>query len=123
MEVTISLPEHIFANVANLASKTHRRVDEIIAEKIERDFSFDIEALEKQIAVCSDSEVKELANLQMPEKQDKRLSFLLQKQGEKVLSKLEQKELWSLMELNRFTTLKKAFALREISRRDLNGKD
>lgn len=123
MEVTINLPEHIFANVSNLASKTHRRVDEVIAEKIERDFSFDIEVLEKQIAVCSDSEVLEISNLQMPEKQDKRLSFLLQKQGEKVLSNLEQKELWSLMELNRFATLKKSFALREVTRRGLNGKD
>ena len=123
MEVTISLPDKVFANVANLASKTHRRVDEIIVEKIEREFSLDVEDLEKQIAVCSDREVVELSNLQMPEKQDRRLSFLLQKQGEKDLAKSERKELWKLMEMNRLTTLKKAFALRELSRRSLNGKD
>lgn len=123
MEVTISLPDKVFANVANLASKTHRRVDEIIVEKIEREFSLDVEDLEKQIAVCSDREVVELSNLQMPEKQDRRLSFLLQKQGEKDLAKSERKELWKLMEMNRLTTLKKAFALRELSRRGLNGKD
>lgn len=123
MEVTISLPDKVFANVANLASKTHRRVDEIIVEKIEREFSLDVEDLEKQIAVCSDREVVELSNLQMPEKQDQRLSFLLQKQGEKDLAKSERKELWKLMEMNRLTTLKKAFALRELSRRGLNGKD
>ena len=68
MEVTISLPDKVFANVANLASKTHRRVDEIIVEKIEREFSLDVEDLEKQIAVCSDREVVELSNLQMLEK-------------------------------------------------------
>ena len=123
MEVTISLPDKVFANVANLASKTHRRVDEIIVEKIERGFSLDVEDLEKQIAVCSDREVVELSNLQMPEKQDRRLSFLLQKQGEKDLAKSERKELWKLMETSRLTTLKKAFALRELSRRGLNGKD
>ena len=123
MEVTISLPDKVFANVANLASKTHRRVDEVIVEKIEREFSLDVEDLEKQIAVCSDREVVELSNLQMPEKQDRRLSFLLQKQGEKDLAKSERKELWKLMEMNRLTTLKKAFALRELSRRGLNGKD
>ena len=123
MEVTISLPDKVFANVANLASKTHRRVDEIIVEKIEREFSLDVEDLEKQIAVCSDREVVELSNLQMPEKQDRRLSFLLQKQGEKDLAKSERKELWKLMETSRLTTLKKAFALRELSRRGLNGKD
>ena len=59
----------------------------------------------------------------MSEKEDKRLSFLLQTQGEKALTKPEQKELWKLMELNWLTTLKKAFALREVSRRGLNGKD
>ena len=123
MEVTISLPDKVFANVANLASKTHRRVDEVIVEKIEREFSLDVEDLEKQIAVCSDREVVELSNLQMPEKQDRRLSFLLQKQGEKDLAKSERKELWKLMETSRLTTLKKAFSLRELSRRGLNGKD
>lgn len=123
MEITISLPDKVFANVANVASRTHRRVDEVIAEKIERDFSLEIEELERQIAVCYDKEIIKLSKLQMPEKQDKRLSFLLQKQGEKDLTKSEQEELWELMELNRLTTLKKAFALREVSRRGLNGKD
>ena len=123
MEVTISLPDKVFANVANAASKTHRRIDEVIVEKIEREFSLDFEELETQIGVCADKEIVELSNLQMPERQDKRLSSLLQKQGEKDLTKPEQKELWKLMELNRLTTLKKAFALRELSRRSLDGKD
>lgn len=122
MEITISLPDKIFANVASLASKTHRRIDEIIVEKIEREFALDVETLAKQIAVCSDSEVINLANLHLPLKEDKRLSLLLQRQGAKDLTATEQKELWKLMELNRLTTLKKAFALREISRRGLNGK-
>ena len=33
MEITISLPDKVFANVANPANRTHRRVDEIIAGK------------------------------------------------------------------------------------------
>lgn len=117
MDVTISLPDKIFANVANLASKTHRRIDEVIVEKIEREFSLDAEDLEKQIAVCSDKEVVELSNVQMPAKQDKQLSFLLQQQGEAILTERQRKELWNLMEINRLTTLKKAFAIREVSRR------
>ena len=123
MDVTISLPDKVFSNVANLASKTHRRIDEVIVEKIEREFSLDVADLETQIAVCSDKEIVEFSKLQMPTKRDKQLSFLLQKQGETVLTTTEQKELWKLMELNRLTTLKKAFALREVSRRGLNGKD
>ena len=123
MEVTISLPEKVFANLSNVADKSHRRIDEVIAEKIERDFAIDAEELEKQIAVCLDAEIIELANIEMPKDQDERLSQLLSKQNEGILSDIEQKELWQLMESNRLTTLKKAFALREISRRGLDGKN
>ncbi|HEY0461566.1 MAG TPA: hypothetical protein VGC97_20685 [Pyrinomonadaceae bacterium] len=123
MEVTISLPEKVFANLSSVASKSHRRVDEVIAEKIERDFAIDADELEKQIALCSDQEVLELAEITMPLKQDAHLSRLLNKQNEGNLSADEQNEMWQLMETNRLTTLKKAYALREISRRGLDGKD
>ncbi len=123
MEVTISLPEKVFANLSNFADKSHRRIDEVIAEKIERDFSIDTAELEKQIAVCSDDEVLELAEIKMSESEDKRLSDLLSKQNEGNLSTNEQKEMWELMEISRLATLKKAYALREISRRGLNGKN
>ena len=123
MEVTINLPDRVFANLSNVANKSQRRVDEIIAEKIERDFAIDTEDLGRQIVPCSDKEVFQLAELQMPSQQDTRLSHLLQKQNERDLTETEQKELWKLMELNRLTTLKKAFALREISRRGLDDQD
>jgi hypothetical protein len=123
MEITINLPDKIYTNVVSLANKTRRRIDEVIAEKIEEEFSLDGEALEKQIAACSNKEVLQLSKFEMPAKKDHRLSFLLQKQGEKDLTTKEQRELAELMEMNRFATLKKAFALREIARRGLNGKD
>ncbi len=123
MEVTISLPEQIFANLSSVASKSHRRIDEIIVEKIEREFSIDAADLERQITFCSDKELIELAEIKMPAKQDSRLSNLLEKQNERDLTLSEQTEMWKLMDINRLTTLKKAFALREISRRNLNGKD
>ena len=123
MEVTINLPDRIFANLSRVADKSSRRIDEVIVEKIERDFAIDAGELEKQISFCADEEIFELAKLRMPPKQDERLSFLLEKQGERDLTANEQKQLWELMELNRLTTLKKAFALREMARRGLNGKD
>jgi hypothetical protein len=123
MEVTISLPEKVFAHLSSVADKSHRRIDEVIAEKIERDFAIDTEELEKQIALCSDIEILELAEITMPPKQDARLSYLLNKQNKQNLSADEQKEMWQLMDLTRLTTLKKAYALREISRRSLNVKD
>lgn len=123
MEVTINLSDRILANLSSVARSTHRRIDEVIAEKIERDFAIDTEDLARQITLCSDKEVFQLAELQMPSQQDTRLSHLLQKQNERDLTETEQKELWKLMELNRLMTLKKAFAVREISRRGLDGKD
>lgn len=123
MEVTISLPEKVFANLSNFADKSHRRIDEVIAEKIERDFAIDTAELEKQIAACSDQEVLEIAEITMSESEDARLSDLLSKQNEENLNANEQKEMWQLMEISRLATLKKAYALREISRRGLNGKN
>lgn len=123
MEITINLPEKIFANLSVIADRSRRRIDEVILEKIEHEFAVDDEALEKQISLCSDKEVLEIAQTLMPDKEDARLSDLLDKQGEESLTASEKHELWDLMELNRFTTLKKAFALREISRRGLNGKN
>lgn len=107
------------ANLSVIAGKSRRRIDEVIVEKIEHAFAVDAENLEKQISLCSDKEVLDLAKIQMPARQNTRLSALLQKQGEEELTAREQKELWQLVEENRLTTLKKAFALREISRRDL----
>ncbi len=123
MEVTISLPEKVFANLSNAAHKSHRRIDEVIAEKIERDFAIDADELAKQISVCSDKEILELAKITMLMNEDERLSQLLNKQNEGNLSGDEEKEMWQLMETSRLTTLKKAYALREISRRGLDGEN
>ena len=84
MEVTINLPDRIFANLSSVASKSQRRVDEVIVEKIEREFAIDAEDLENQFAVCSDKEILELAELKMPPKQDSRLSNLLQNKAHKI---------------------------------------
>ena len=123
MEVTINLPEKVFANLSNAAHKSHRRIDEIIAEKIERDFAIDADELAKQISVCSDKEILELTKITMPMNEDERLSQLLGKQNEGKLSADEKKEMWQLMETSRLTTLKKAYALREIARRGLDGEN
>jgi len=122
MEITINLPDKVLANLSVIAGKSRRPIDEVIVEKIEHALAADAETLEKQISLCSDEEVLEIARAQMPVKQDARLSYLLKKQGEENLEASEQKELWELMEVNRLATLKRAFALRELSRRGLNEK-
>ena len=120
MEITINLPERVFLNLSKVAKQSRRRVDEVIVERLEQEFEREVETLAKQISVCSDREVLVLAKLQMPDKQARRMSELLQKQGARVLSAREQQELWRLVEESQFATLKKAFALREITRRGLH---
>lgn len=119
MEVTINLPERVFANLSVLAGKSRRRIDELIVEKIEHAFAADSEELARQISVCSDQEVLKISQMRLPARQDARLSNLLRKQGEAALTAKEQNELWKSMEASRIVTLKKAFALREINRRGL----
>lgn len=82
-------------------------------------FKAQVKIIKESVEFCSEKEIIELCNLQMPVKKDERLSFLLQKQNEHDLTKTEDKEFWKLMELNRLTTLRKAFGLRETSRRGL----
>ena len=123
MEVTINLPDKVFARLSSAADESRRRIDEVIVERIERDFAVDAEELERQIAVCPDEEILELAALKMPPQQDARLSVLLEGQSERDLTDDEQKELWRLMDASRLATLKRAFALREAARRGLNGED
>ena len=119
MEVTISLPDKVFAKVANLASKTHRRVDEIIAEKVERDFSSDTSELERPLAGCSDAEVLAVANMKMSEAENKRMSELLDKQREETITPLERNELDALFRVFQFGNLRKSQGIYEAVQRGL----
>lgn len=121
MEVTIDLPEQILASISRTAIKSRKRIAEVISDHISRDFSSAITDIEKQISLCSNDEIIRLTHVTLPPKKDRRLRELIGQQAAKQLSKTEQKELWNLMEENRLATLKKAFALREMQRRNLNG--
>lgn len=119
MEITISLPDKVFANVANLASKTHRRVDEVIAEKVERDFSSDTSELERPLAGCSDAEVLAVANMKMSEAENARMSELLDKQREETITPLERNELDALFRVFQFGNLRKSQGIYEAVQRGL----
>ena len=62
----------------------------------------------------------ELTELQMVPEQDRRLSVLLQKQQERVLSAAEQAELVMLMQVYQEGLWRKAQAIREAVRRGLH---
>ena len=123
MEVTIDLPEQIFASISRAAEKSRKRVADVISDQISRDFASTISDLERDVLHCSDDEIRQLSQATLSPNEDRRLSKLIQQQNDEKLPISKQKELWDLMERNRLATLKKAFALREASRRNLNGKD
>jgi hypothetical protein len=116
MEITISLSDKIFANVANFASKTHRRIDEILVEKIERDFSPEID---RPLLNCTNDEVLALANMKMSEAENNRLSELFDKQREDIISPLERNELDALMRVYEVGNLRKAQGIVEAVQRGL----
>ncbi|ETW97918.1 MAG: hypothetical protein ETSY2_43670, partial [Candidatus Entotheonella gemina] len=67
----------------------------------------------------SDEEVLELSELQLPAKQDRRLSKLLRKQQDRALSVQEHTELSVLMQCYQEGLLRKAQALHEAVQRQL----
>ena len=118
-----TVSEKIFANLSSVADRSHRRIDEVVTEKIKRDFAIDADESARQIAVCSDKEILKLSAIAMSPPKDARLSLLVNRQNEGTSSTDGQKEMWQLMETSRLTILKKAYALREISRRGLDSKN
>lgn len=119
MQTTVNLSESAYQNVSRIAQMTEKTIDEVIEETFEERFEKEIEMLKKSATFSSDSEVVALANFQMPEKQSKRLSKLLSKNTEKVLSENEKNELQSLMRVNRINDLRKAVGIVEAIKRGL----
>ena len=39
MEVTLNLPENVYRNFTELAEKKHRRIEEVITDRLQDDFS------------------------------------------------------------------------------------
>jgi hypothetical protein len=119
MQTTVNLSKNAYQNVSSIAKLTERTIDEVIEETFENRFESEVETLKKSIEFSTDKEVLRLANLQMPEKQSIKLSRLLAKNGEGVLTDNERNELRNLMQINRFSDLRKAIGIVEALKRGL----
>lgn len=124
MEVSVKLPNSLYQDVSHLAQAKKKSVAEIIKNAVKKaviedstDFEEQAEIIKQSIKFCSDKEVLELANLQMPD--DKRLSYLFEKNRESVLTKKEHAELTKAVELSRINDLRKAFGIVEAKKRGL----
>jgi hypothetical protein len=122
-QVTVSLPDELYHRAEQFAQLTNRNVVEVLVEAI----TASLEPLGSASALSddtlldtlSDSEVLEISELQLPEEQDQRLSQLLDRQQEGVLSAPERSELWLLMQIYQTQLLRKAQALKEAVKRGL----
>jgi hypothetical protein len=119
MQTTVNLSENAYQYISSIAQMTERTIDEVIEDTFENRFEKEVEILKKSAELSSDTEVLELANYRMPEKESNRLSNLLAKNSEKKLSENEIKELHRLMQINRINDLRKAIGIVEAIRRGL----
>lgn len=124
MEISVKLPENLYHNISYLAQTKKKSVAEIIKNAVRKavaedsvDFEEQANIIEQSIQFCSDKEVLELADLQLPD--NERLKHLFEKNRESVLTKKERAELTKAVELSRINDLRKAFGIVEVEKRCL----
>ena len=119
MNITVEIPENLYRNVATLARKTNREVNEIIVDKLEEDFSVEEIELGQDVTDWTDEEVLALANLKIPEAQAARMDELSARRESGTMTKLEQSELEIYLKSVQIVTLRKADGIVEAFRRKL----
>ncbi|HEV8160307.1 MAG TPA: hypothetical protein VGP58_14835 [Pyrinomonadaceae bacterium] len=124
MEISVKLPDGLYQDVSHLAQAKKKSVAEFVKNAVRKaviedsaDFAERAKIIEQSIKFCSDKEVLELANLQMPG--DARLNRLFEKNRESVLTKKERAELTKAVEISRINDLRKAFGIVEAKKRGL----
>jgi metal-responsive CopG/Arc/MetJ family transcriptional regulator len=124
MEISVKLPNSLYQDVSHLAQAKKKSVAEFVKNAVKKaviedsvDFEEQGKIIEQSIKFCSDKEVLELANLQLPD--DERLKYLFEKNRESVLTKKEHVELTKAVELSRINDLRKAFGIVEAKKRGL----
>ena len=124
MEISVKLPNNLYQDVSHLAQAKKKSVAEFVKNAVKKaviedsvDFEEQAKIIEQSIKFCSDKEVLELANLQLPD--DDRLKYLFEKNRESVLTKKEHVELTKAVELSRINDLRKAFGIVESKKRGL----
>ena len=119
MEVTLNLPENIYRNFTRLAEKRHRRLEDVIADKLQDDFSAENIDFEDAVSTWSDEDVLALANLKLPKEQAKRMSQLSDLQQRGLINNVEKSELEMYLEIYNNANLRKAYGIAEACKRGL----
>jgi predicted DNA-binding protein len=120
-QVTITLPVEVYNQVERLAQLTSRDIADVLSDAIKLsipELGLQTELIES-VSRLSDDRVIALTQLQLEPEQDKRLSNLLNRQQEGIITEAEQIELSSLMQIYQEGLLRKATALKEAVQRGL----
>ncbi len=119
MEVTLNLPENIYRNFTRIAEKKHRPIEEVITDKLQDDFSFELSDFEETVANWSDGDVLALANLQLPKEQANRMSELSNLRQLGTITVVEENEFQMYLDIYNITTIRKAYGITEAVKRKL----
>jgi hypothetical protein len=126
VEVTLTLPEELVEQAAQLGRTTQRNVEDVLTDTltfVEMLWplveSLPTGALYPSVGNLPDAEVLALANLKMDKAQDRRLGMLQTKGKQGGLSEAERYELLALLQIYRLGQLRKSEALVEAIERGL----
>ncbi len=111
--VTLEIPDALARQARQVAASTHRRLEEVLVEWIDR------VAAEVPVEALPDEQVLALSNLQMDISENEELSDLLSRQREGLLKESDQSRLNQLMRIYRRGMVNKARALRVAVERGL----
>ncbi|CAN5472768.1 hypothetical protein BH10ACI1_BH10ACI1_05150 [soil metagenome] len=119
MEVTLNLPENVYRNFSKLAERKNRRVEDVITDKLQDDFSSEMLDYEETLSGWTDEAVLALANLKLPKEQANRMSELSELRQQGRASAVENSEFEMYLEIYNNANLRKAYGIAEAVRRGL----
>ncbi len=120
-QVTLTLPDELYEHARRWATITQRDLSETLTDALTIVLTpvYTIPRLEKPVSLLSDEDVLALSRAQMKPAQGRRLSELLEKQRESVLTEGERSELLALMQVYSQLWIRQSEALAEAVRRGL----
>lgn len=121
MQVTLTLPDELYEQAKRWAVITQQDLSETLTNALTIVLTpvHTTPKLEKPVSSLSDEDVLALSEVQMEPTQGQRLSELLEKQREGMLSENTRAELLALMQLYERLWIRKSEALAEALRRGL----
>jgi predicted DNA-binding protein len=119
-QITLTLPDSVLDRAAGLAAVMSRPVEKILRETLEMALPDMGHEVLPAVSSLSDEEVLRLTKMQMENRQNTRLSKLLDKQQAGVLKEQERSELYSLFQTYLRLWLRQSEAMVEAVRRGLS---